>query len=323
MQIGRRLAAITGLAAMSGVLAPPASAQDAPLRIVVPYAAGGPTDVLARVLAEHLERTLARPVVVENRTGAGVLVGTEAVAKARPDGQTLLLTTVAHAVNPSLIPRLPYDTERDFTPVALVATVPLVILVRRDLPVRDGREFLAWLRAQNGRATYGSAGVGSAPHLGSALLLMMADARAEHVPYRGSAPAMTDLAAGRIDFYLDAAATGLAQAQAGTARVLAVTSASRIQAAPDLPTMAEQGLPGYEAYTWSGVFAPAGTPAEIVIRLNAGIRAAMAESALRRRFAEIGADLAEPAPPEALGTFVRNEIGKWSRVVAATGMRVE
>lgn len=326
MRITRRLAATGGLAAMSAALPRRASAQDAaaaPLRIVVPYSAGGPTDVQARVLAEHLERILGRSSVVENRTGAGVLVGTEAVAKARPDGQTLLLTTVAHAVNPSLQPRLPYDTERDFAPVALVATVPLVVLVRRDLPARDAREFLAWLRAQNGRATYGSAGIGSAPHLGTALLLMMAEARAEHVPYRGTAPAMTDLAAGRIDFYLDAVATGIAYARGGTVRALAVTSASRSQAAPDLPTLAEQGLPGYEAYTWSGVFAPAGTPSEVVARLNAAIRQAMADAGLRRRFAEIGAELAEPAGPEALGAFVRSEIAKWSRVVTASGMRAE
>ncbi|NMJ43509.1 tripartite tricarboxylate transporter substrate binding protein [Roseomonas sp. JC162] len=321
----RRRLAIAG-AALVTAAARPALAQDAsaaPLRIVVPYSAGGPTDVQARVLAGHLERVLGRPVVVENRTGAGVLVGTEAVAKARPDGQTLLLTTVAHAVNPSLLPRLPYDTERDFAPVALVATVPLVILVRPDLPAPDGRAFLAWLRAQRGRATYGSAGVGSAPHIGTALLLMMANAQAEHVPYRGTAPAMTDLAAGRIDFYLDAVATGIAQAQGGSVRALAVTSASRSGAAPEMPTLAEQGLPGYEAYTWSGIFAPAGTPPDTVARLNAAVREAVADPALRRRFAEIGAELAAPAAPEALGTFVRAEIAKWSQVVASSGMRAE
>ena len=152
---------------------------------------------------------------------------------------------------------------------------------------------------------------------------MMANAQAEHVPYRGTAPAMTDLAAGRIDFYLDAVATGIAQAQGGSVRALAVTSASRSGAAPEMPTLAEQGLPGYEAYTWSGIFAPAGTPPDTVARLNAAVREAVADPALRRRFAEIGAELAAPAAPEALGTFVRAEIAKWSQVVASSGMRAE
>ncbi|MBS7809606.1 tripartite tricarboxylate transporter substrate binding protein [Roseococcus pinisoli] len=316
----------TMMAAGLGTLAAPslAGAQSAPsLRLIVPYAAGGPTDIQARILAEQMVAPLEQRVVVENRTGAGVMVGTEAVAKAAPDGSTALLTTVAHAVNPSLFPNLPYDTERDFAPVALIAKVPLVVLVRKDLPVADMRGFLDWLRARNGQAVYGSAGVGSAPHLGTALLLMMAGLQAVHVPYRGSAPAMTDLAAGRIDFYLDAAASGLAQVRAGNGRALAWSMRTRGAVAPDLPTVAESGVPGYEAYTWSGVFFPAATPPAAVQRLNAACRQAMGHAGLRARFAELGAELAEPAPPEALGEFLRAEIAKWREVVRQSGMSTQ
>ncbi len=323
MPITRRGLVLASTAALTLRHAQAQQGNTTPIRLVVPYSAGGPTDVQARILAGHLERALHQTVVIDNRTGAGVQSGTEFVATARPDGLTMLMTTVAHAVNPSLMPKLPYDTERDFAPVALVAKVPLIILVRNDLPVKDGREFLDWLRAQNGRATYGSAGIGSAPHIGTALMLMMANARAVHVPYRGTSQAITDLAGGRIDFYLDAVATGMAHARGGKVRALATATLARSLAAPEIPTLAEQGLPGFEAYTWSGLFVPANTPADVIARLNAGTRAAMADAALRTRFAEIGADLAEPAAPEALGQFVHNEIEKWGRVVEASGMRIE
>ncbi|PZP47895.1 MAG: hypothetical protein DI601_02315 [Azospirillum brasilense] len=291
--------------------------------MIVPYAAGGPTDVQARILAETMAEPLRQRVVVENRTGAGVVVGTEAVAKAAPDGQTILLTTVAHAINPTLFPNLPFDTGKDFAPVALIAKVPLVLLVRKDLPVRDVAELVAWLRSQKGQATYGSAGVGSAPHLGAALMLMMAKVEAVHIPYRGSGPAMSDLAAGRLDFYVDAATSALAQARAGTGRALGWSMLKRSPAAPDLPTFDESGIPGYEAYTWSGVFAPAATPREIVLRINAAAREAMASPALQARFAELGAELAEPGPPEDLARFVSSEIEKWRNVVRQTGMSTQ
>lgn len=292
-------------------------------RLIVPYAAGGPTDVQARLISEPLGEALGARVIVENRVGAGVVVGTDAVAKAQPDGQTVLLTTVAHAINPTLFPKLPFDTQKDFAPIALVARVPLVLLIRKDLPVRDMREFIAWVRDQRGQATYGSAGIGSAPHAGAALLLKMEKLDAVHVPYRGSGPAMTDLAAGRLDFYIDAAASGLAQVKGGLVRALAWSMLKRSQAAPDLPTFDEQGVRGYEAYTWSALFAPAGTPREIVMRINAAVRDTVAIPALRARFAEIGAELSETGPPEALAEFVTSEIKKWGEVVKETGMTVQ
>ena len=291
--------------------------------MIVPYAAGGPTDIQARILAETMAEPLRQRVVVENRTGAGVVVGTEAVAKSAPDGQTILLTTVAHAINPTLFPNLPFDTQKDFAPVALIAKVPLVLLVRKDLPVRDVSEFVEWVRSRKGQATYGSAGVGSAPHLGAALLLMMAKLDAVHIPYRGSGPAMSDLAAGRLDFYVDAATSALAQAKAGTGRALGWSMLTRSPAAPDLPTFDESGVRGYEAYTWSGVFVPAATPREAVLRINAAVREAMASPALQARFAELGAELAEPGPPEDLARFVSAEIEKWRNVVRQTGMSVQ
>lgn len=319
----RRSIVAAGTGIGLGAALSPARAQSGAVRMIVPYAAGGPTDVQARILAETMAEPLRQRVVVENRTGAGVVVGTEAVAKAAPDGQTILLTTVAHAINPTLFPNLPFDTGKDFAPVALIAKVPLVLLVRKDLPVRDVAELVAWLRSQKGQATYGSAGVGSAPHLGAALMLMMAKVEAVHIPYRGSGPAMSDLAAGRLDFYVDAATSALAQARAGTGRALGWSMLKRSPAAPDLPTFDESGIPGYEAYTWSGVFAPAATPREIVLRINAAAREAMASPALQARFAELGAELAEPGPPEDLARFVSSEIEKWRNVVRQTGMSTQ
>jgi tripartite-type tricarboxylate transporter receptor subunit TctC len=311
----------------AGTLAIPclARAQDSvrTTRLIVPYAAGGPTDVLARLFAEQLGPVMGQRVIVENRTGAGVLVGTEAVAKAPPDGQTVLLTSVAHAVNPSLFSNLSFDTERDFAPVALIARVPLVLLVSNRLPVRDMPSFLAWLRAQNGQATYGSSGVGGAPHLAAALLLMMTGLKATHVPYRGSAPAMTDLTSGRIDFYIDAATGGLAQAKAGTARAIGWSMATRSPLVPDLPTIAEGGVAGYECYTWNTILAPAATPRETVLQLNQAFTQVMAIPALRQRVAELGGEVAEPMTPESVGAFIHDEISKWREVVEKSGMTTQ
>lgn len=319
----RRSIVATGTGIGLGAAFSPARAQSGAVRMIVPYAAGGPTDIQARILAETMAEPLRQRVVVENRTGAGVVVGTEAVAKSAPDGQTILLTTVAHAINPTLFPNLPFDTQKDFAPVALIAKVPLVLLVRKDLPVRDVSEFVEWVRSRKGQATYGSAGVGSAPHLGAALLLMMAKLDAVHIPYRGSGPAMSDLAAGRLDFYVDAATSALAQAKTGPGRALGWSMLTRSPAAPDLPTFDESGVRGYEAYTWSGVFVPAATPREAVLRINAAVREAMASPALQARFAELGAELAEPGPPEDLARFVSAEIEKWRNVVRQTGMSVQ
>lgn len=315
------------LLAGAGTLAAPrlARGQDPArtTRVVVPYAAGGPTDVLARIFAEQLAPVIGQRVIVENRTGAGVVVGTDIVAKSPPDGQTLLLTSVAHAVNPSVFPNLPFDTERDFAPVAFIAKVPLVLLVPNSLPVRDMQGFLAWLRSRNGRATYGSSGVGGAPHLAAALLLMMTGLEASHVPYRGSAPAMADLASGRIDFYIDAATGGLAQARAGTARAIGWSMATRSPMVPELQTIAEGGVPGYECYTWNVILVPAATPRDTVLQLNRAFSQVMAIPALRQRVAELGGEVAEPSAPEDVGAFIQGEIAKWREVAQKSGMTTQ
>jgi len=292
-----------------------------PITLVIPYAAGGPTDVLGRLLAERMSRALGQHVVVENRTGAGVMVGTEAVARAKPDGYTLLLTTVAHAVNATLQPKLSYDTVRSFSSVGLVATVPLVVLVGPAVPVKNFAELMAYLKAQPAMATYGSAGVGSAPHIAAELLRLKTGIAMQHIPYRGSAPALTDLMGGQIAFYIDSAATGLKQAESGKLKALAITSAIRSPLAPRLPTVAESGVPGYEAYTWNALLAPANTPVSVISRIQEALRETLADASLRERLKELGAEVSEDTSAGRLDAFIRSEIAKWGDVVRTSGMQ--
>lgn len=290
-----------------------------PVRLVVPYAAGGPTDTFARALAETWSRKLGAALVVENRTGAGTLVGTETVARATADGYTLLLTTVAHSVNPSIHSNLPYRTVEDFAPVGLAAKAPLVLVVNKNVPATTLPEFMAYLKARPGKVNYGSAGIGSAPHLAGELLNHLAGVRAMHVPYRGSAPAMADVIGGHLDFMIDSAPTGLAQVQAGTVRLLATSMAQPLPQTPGTPPIA-QAVPGYEAYTWNAVLAPAGTPAPVVDKLNATLRAALADPELRRRAYDMGLVLQPDTTPAALSAFLQGELKKWGEVARAAHM---
>ena len=293
-----------------------------PIRLVVPYAAGGPTDTFARALVAGWSRQLKAQIVIENRTGAGTLVGTEYVSKATPDGYTLLLTTVAHAVNPSIHDALPYRTIEDFAPVGLAARAPLVLVVNKKLPVGNLKEFIAYLKAHPGQVNYSSAGVGSAPHLGAELLNYMSDTKTVHVPYRGSAPAMADLIGGHVAFMFDSAPTGLAQVRAGTVKLLATTMAARLPQTPDAPAVAEV-VPGYEAYTWNAVFAPANTPPEVISKLTDTLGATLKEPALQAKAVDLGLQL-EPNPtPQALAQFVRAEIAKWKPVAVAANMKAD
>lgn len=321
-----RLGAVLICAVALSAIATPAVADAGyptkPIRLVVPYAAGGPTDTFARALAAGWSRQLKTQIVIENRTGAGTLVGTEYVSKSTPDGHTLLLTTVAHAVNPSIHDTLPYRTIEDFTPVGLAARAPLVLVVNKNLPVKNLNEFIAYLKAHPGQVNYSSAGVGSAPHLGAELLNYMSGTRTVHVPYRGSAPAMADLIGGHVAFMFDSAPTGLAQVRAGTVRLLATTMAARLPQTPDAPAVAE-AVPGYEAYTWNAVFAPANTPSEVVRKLATTLSATLHEPALQAKAADLGLVL-EPKPtPEALTQFVRVEIAKWKPVAVAANMKAD
>ena len=313
-----------GILALLAVLPGGASAKEAwpvqAVRLVVPYAAGGPTDAFARVLAEQWGKQLGEPMIVENRTGAGTVVGTDYVAKAKPDGYVVLLTTVAHAVNESIVPRLPYRTTQDFAPVGLAAKAPLVLLVNKNFPARNLPEFLAYVKAHPGQVNYGSAGSGSAPHVATELLNLKATLKTTHIPYRGTGPAMTDLIGGQIGFMIDSAPTGLAQVRAGTVRLIATSMQSRLPQTPDTPAIAE-AVPGYEAYTWNGAFVPAGTPAAVITTLNGALRRALADPGLKQRAFEMGLVLESDPTPQALAAHVGSEIAKWRTVAQAADIK--
>jgi tripartite-type tricarboxylate transporter receptor subunit TctC len=298
--------------------AAPVAAQEwpaQPVRLVVPFAAGGQTDIASRILAEHLSRTLGQRIVVENRTGAGVVVGTDVVARAAPDGHVLLYTTIAHAVLKPLVARLPFDPDADFAPVIHIGAVPNAIVVARDVPAQTLPEFIALLRARPNTYDAAFSGVGSATHLALALFGSMAGVEFTMVPYRGSGAIYPDLAAGRVHF---AAPVGLTLARDPALRTLAVTTARRARTLPDVPTVAEAGLPGYEAYSWHMVFAPRATPAPVVARINAVVAAALADADVARRMAEAEMELDPGTPPEAAALLAR-ESAKWADILQRIG----
>jgi tripartite-type tricarboxylate transporter receptor subunit TctC len=296
---------------------------DRPVRLIVPYAAGGPTDVVARMLAEHLSANLPQRVVVENRAGGGALIGTEAVARAPKDGSTLLFTTVVHAVHRALHgPRLTFDPAADFTAVALVGVVPQVIMVPPSSPVRDLPGLLQHLRS--GQHAYGSSGAGGSSHLGVELLKSLTGVQAEHIPYRGTAPAVVDLLAGRVALVMDSVATGAAQVRGGSLRGIATTGPRRSSALPDLPTVAET-IPGFAATTWNAVLAPSGTPGSTLAAISTAVSAALGDAALQGRLAELGVEV-PPAPErtiEAARQFVASETEKWAKLIADAGIRAD
>lgn len=319
-----RRALLTGLALP--LLASPTLAQawpERPVRLVVPYAAGGPTDTVARLLAERLSNALPQHVVAENHAGAGALIGTEAVARAPRDGSALLFTTVVHAVHRALHgARLSFDPAGDFAPVALVGVVPQVIMVPPSSPVRDVPGLLVFLRS--GGHAYGSSGAGGSSHLGVELLKSMTGVGADHIPYRGTAPAVVDLLAGRIALVMDSVATGAAQVQGGSLRGIATTGPRRSSALPDLPTVAET-IPGFAATTWNAVLAPSGTPDAIIAAISTAISAALSDATLQARLVELGVEV-PPAPErtiEAARQFVASETAKWEELIAERGIRAE
>ncbi len=312
-----RRATLAGLAALAA--SRPALAQpgypNRPLRLIVPYAAGGQADVTARILGEGLGRVLGQSVVVENRTGAGGIIGTDAGAKAEPDGYTLTVGTIAtHAIVPVLQPNVPYNHIRDFAPISLLIRQPLVLAVTPSLPVKNLAEFMAYAKAGRGPLSFGSSGVGTSLHLAGELFKLRTEAKTmEHVPYRGSGPMMNDLMGGQIQMTFDAPLTTLPFAQDGRVRAIAVTGPVRIAAAPELPTVAEV-LPGFDVQSWTAFFAPARTPQPVVDRLNAAVREVWAVPEVQKRLRDLGA---EPAagPAADLASFVASETEKWGAVV--------
>lgn len=293
-----------------------------PIRLVVPFAAGGPADTLARTLAPRLSEQLKQVVVVDNRPGAGGTIGADAVAKAAPDGRTLLVSTSStHGIAPVLHPRLPYDAETDFTPITALADAPGIVLVPRDAPARTLREFVELARREPGRLSYGSSGNGTIVHLATELFKAETGTYLVHIPYRGTAQAMSDLIAGTIDVLFDSLVTGLPQVRDGRVRALAVTSLRRTTLAPDVPPVAEL-LPGYEAVTCFGLYGPRGMAQDSVARLNRAANAVLGDAEIRERLARLGAEPTGGEPHE-LSDRMRAETAKWRRIVRERGIRAD
>ncbi|MFY2057822.1 Bug family tripartite tricarboxylate transporter substrate binding protein [Achromobacter xylosoxidans] len=294
-----------------------------PITIVIQYPAGGPSDILARILAPRLQARLGQPVIIEARVGAGGNIGTDVVAKAQPDGHTLLLSSSGPlAISPWLYPRLPYDPLRDLAPVIEVAAVPLVLLVNQSNPARDAQALLAELKASPGRYTYGSSGNGTPQHLSSALLESTTGARAVHVPYKGQAPMAIDLMGGQIDFAIDSMVSAMPNLTSGRLRPLAVTSKQRSALLPDVPTLNEAGVPDYESLAWYGLMAPAATPAPVISRLNQTLRDIMDQPEVREQIARLGSPAVQ-GTPEQFGAFIRAEHRKWGDIVRRTGASLD
>ena len=297
-----------------------------PVNMIIPFAAGGPTDVLGRIMAQRMSEILGQQVVVENVGGAGGMTGSKRVADAAPDGYTIVLGTVGtHAQGQNLYKKPLYNAISDFTPVALIAEVPIVLIARKDLPVNNLSEFIAYAKANQNKMQYGSAGAGSATHLGCVLLNYLVGVDITHVPYRGTGPAMQDLQGGRIDYLCEVISTAKPQIDGGTVKAIAIMTKERSQALPDVPTALEQGLPKLEAYTWNAIFLPKGAAPEIVSRLHDAALGAMKTPMVRERLEGLGAVIVpeDRASPEYLAQFVKSEIEKWAGPIKASGVTVE
>jgi tripartite-type tricarboxylate transporter receptor subunit TctC len=297
-----------------------------PITIIVPFAAGGPTDIVGRLLAERMQAALGQSVIVENSTGAGGTIGVGRVARATPDGYTLSLGIWStHVVNGAIY-TLQYDLVKDFEPVALISRgLGMVITAKKTIPAKSLHELIAWLKTNPDRASVGTAGVGSPPHVAAALFRNLTDTRFQFVHYRGSAPAVQDLVAGHIDLMLDSPTTSLPQVRAGSIKAYAVTAKSRLAAAPDIPTVDEAGLPGMYLSAWFALWAPKGTPNDVIARLNLGARSALADPAMGARLADLAQESFPPdqQSPEALGALQKADIEKWWPIIKAAGIKAK
>lgn len=314
------------LGAVFACVALGASAQgypNRPIRLVVPFPAGGTTDILARAVSQKLTEALGQAVVVDNRAGAGGNIGADLVAKSAPDGYTLLMGTVGtHAINPSLYSKMPYDHVKDFVPVVLVAGVPNVLVVNPALPVNSVADLIKLAKDKPGTINFASSGSGTSIHLSGELFKTMAGVDMTHVPYKGSSPALTDLIGGQVQVMFDNLPSSLPQIKGGKLRAIAVTSMARAPALPGVPTINESGLPGFEASSWFGILAPAGTPAPIVARINAEVNKWLQSSDAREKLLAQGAEAAGGSP-EQFGGYMRSETEKWAKVVKASGAKVD
>jgi tripartite-type tricarboxylate transporter receptor subunit TctC len=314
------------LAGVSAAAVPgAATAQDypkRPIRLIVPFVPGGPMDILSRAIGEKLTTRLGQQVIVDNRGGASGTIGTEIAARAAPDGHTLLAGhSGTHVVNVSLFPKLHYDPVKDFAPITLTASLPMALVVHPSVPAKSAAELIALARARPGQINFATASSGGPTHMAAVLFKHLADIDIVHIPYNGNAPALNDLVAGRVQMMFSNLLTSMPLARAGKLRVLAVSTAKRTQQAPDIPTVAESGIPGYDYNPWFAMFAPAGTPRPVVMLLNAEIRRALESPDMKQRFSKQAIDLVTSTPEE-LAELIRIEIPKWREVVKKAGAQV-
>lgn len=302
-----------------------AAAQDypsKPVRIVVPFAPGGGTDLSARIIAQKLTESLGANFVVDNRPGAAGIVGTEIVAKAKPDGYALLVVSSSHAINPAMYPKLPYDTVRDFVPVSLLLSGPALLVAHPSLPAKNARELIALAKAKPGTLTFASAGHGTPPHMGGELFKALAGIDITHIPYKGNGPAYTDLMAGQVSLMFPNIATAIQYVKINRMRALGVGSKQRSAIAPEIPTINESGLPGYEMSSWFGLLAPAGTPATIVTRLQQEIARILKQAEVREKLFAQGAEPVGSTPQE-FTAFLNTESAQWAKVIKSSGIKPE
>ncbi|AOG24384.1 Bug family tripartite tricarboxylate transporter substrate binding protein [Acidovorax sp. RAC01] len=322
----RSFAVGAGLSAALLATSPAALAQaypSKPITIIVPFAAGGTTDILARVVGQALTTELGQPVVVDNRAGAGGNIGGAAAAKATPDGYTLFMGTVGtHAINASLYKKMPFDPVKDFAPLTRVATVPNLLVAHPSQPFKTVKDMIAYAKANPGKLTFGSPGSGASPHVSGELFRSMTGTDLLHVPYKGSAPAMTDLLGGQISIMFDNMPSAIQHVRSGKLVPIAVTTAKRSPELPNVPTIAESGVPGYEATSWFGMFAPAATPAPVVAQLNKAIVKVLNQPDVKKKIAEQGGDVVAETP-EQFAAFIKAETTKWSKVVKESGASVD
>jgi tripartite-type tricarboxylate transporter receptor subunit TctC len=296
-----------------------------PITLIVPSAPGGPTDTLARILAESMRQTLGQPIIIENQGAAGGTIAVGRVARAAPDGYTICIGQYGNFVLNGAIYTLPYDLLNDFAPVAVLASNPQIIVSRNAVPAKDLQELIAWLKSNPGKASQGTAGSGSPAHISGVYFQNTTGTRFLFVPYRGAAPAMKDLLAGEIDLLIDQASNALPQVKAGRIRAYAVTAKARLDAAPNIPTVDEAGLPGFYVSVWHGLWAPKATPADVITRLDDSVRRALADRNVRQRLAEIGQDIppTEQQTPEGLRTLQKAEADKWWPIIKAAGIKAQ
>ncbi|HWT70659.1 MAG TPA: tripartite tricarboxylate transporter substrate binding protein BugD [Oxalicibacterium sp.] len=319
---GKFLTAIAGLALVASASAFGEAYPTKTITMVVPFSAGGPTDTVARLVAQSMSTTLKQTVIVENVGGAGGTIGAARVAKADPDGYTLLLHHIGMSTAPTLYRKLSFNPVTDFAPVGLITDVPMTFIARRDFPAKDLKELLAYVKANKDKVSYANAGVGSASHLCGMLFMTAINTELTTVPYKGTGPAMNDLLGSQVDFMCDQTTNTTSQIKSGKVKVYAVTTKTRVPSLANVPTMNEAGVPGFEVAVWHGLYAPKGTPDAIVNKLSAALQAALKDPTVKQRFADLGTEPVsqDRATPEALRTHLKSEIAKWAPIIKKAGI---